>query len=107
MADRRAVNTVRSWLAHRRDHRALGSDHGGPDPEPADQRPATPHEESAGRRLLAGVGMDTLAGTPVALQQLRRTAKHSRFGQMSSSDRISLVPDALERSLLPYERPEH
>ena len=45
-----------------------------PDPESADQRSAAAHEEPAGFGLLAGMGVDSLAGTPLAVQQLRRAS---------------------------------
>src|SRR5258708_38172424 len=95
MARCRAVNSLRSRLAYRRHHRPSGGSLPWPPPESADQRPTEAHEELAGVRLLALLGVDHLASAPLALQQLRGKPEHPRFGQMPAPDRVVLISIAL------------
>jgi hypothetical protein len=48
-------------------------------PEPADQYPSPPHEVARGKRLLAVLGMNPLAGAALALLQLRREPQLARL----------------------------
>ena len=57
-------------------------------PQSVDQRPSAAYEELASLRVLASVGVDSLAGTAVAVQQLRRAVEHPRLGQVQAPDRF-------------------
>jgi hypothetical protein len=58
-------------------------------------------------RFLASLGVDSLAGAPLAFQQRRIASEHPGFAEVPAVDSVSPLSIALARPLCTHDRSKH
>src|SRR5258708_3543089 len=106
MASSRTDDGVCSWLAPGCDRRAPGSRDSRSDSQSADYGSSSAYEVFDRFCILALLGVDPLAGAPLALLQLCRNSEHPRFGAVPAAHPITLVSAGLGGPICADRRPE-